>query len=39
MKSDENNNDKKIELTNSCQKTRKSSNPITQFIDNKCKHL
>ena len=36
---DENNNDKNIELINLSKKTQKSSNPIKQLIDNKCKHL
>ena len=36
---DENNNDENIELTNLSKTKQKSSNPIKQLIDNKCKHL
>ena len=37
--SDEDNNDKNIELTSSFKKPRKSSNPISQHLNNKHKHL
>ena len=37
--SNEDNIDENKELTNSCQKARKSLNPVPQLIDNKRKHL